>query len=88
MKKKDVEVTFPEDYHAAELAGKKAVFKVKVHEVKGKELPELDDEFAKDADDEVETLDALKEKIKTRLEESKKHELRAYCTRYSCRKSG
>ncbi|MDF1506914.1 trigger factor [Robertmurraya sp. DFI.2.37] len=71
---KDVEVTFPEDYHAAELAGKKAVFKVKVHEVKGKELPELDDEFAKDADDEVETLDALKEKIKTRLEESKKHE--------------
>lgn len=71
---KDVEVTFPEDYHAAELAGKKAVFKVKVHEVKGKELPELDDEFAKDADDEVETLDALKEKIKTRLEENKKHE--------------
>ncbi|WP_137743950.1 trigger factor [Robertmurraya siralis] len=71
---KAVEVTFPEDYHAAELAGKKAVFKVKVHEVKGKELPELDDEFAKDADDEVETLDALKEKIKTRLEESKKHE--------------
>jgi len=71
---KEVEVTFPEDYHAAELAGKKAVFKVKVHEVKGKELPELDDEFAKDADDEVETLDALKEKIKTRLEESKKHE--------------
>lgn len=71
---KDVEVTFPEDYHAAELAGKKAVFKVKVHEVKGKELPELDDEFAKDADDEVETLDALKEKIKTRLLDSKKHE--------------
>ncbi|MGG0720423.1 trigger factor [Robertmurraya massiliosenegalensis] len=71
---KEVEVTFPEDYHAADLAGKKAVFKVKVHEVKGKELPELDDEFAKDADDEVETLDALKEKIKTRLEESKKHE--------------
>jgi trigger factor len=41
---------------------------------KGKELPELDDEFAKDVDDEVETLDALKEKIKTRLEDSKKHE--------------
>ncbi|WP_449619984.1 trigger factor [Robertmurraya sp. Marseille-Q9965] len=71
---KEVEVTFPEDYHAAELAGKKAVFKVKIHEVKGKVLPELDDEFAKDADDEVETLDALKEKIKTRLEENKKHE--------------
>ncbi|CAH2716293.1 Trigger factor [Neobacillus rhizosphaerae] len=71
---KDVEVTFPEEYHAAELAGKLAVFKVTVHEIKGKELPEIDDEFAKDVDDEVETLDALKEKIKTRLEDSKKHE--------------
>jgi trigger factor len=71
---KDVEVSFPEEYHAAELAGKPAVFKVTVHEIKGKELPELDDEFAKDVDDEVETLDALKEKIKTRLEDSKKHE--------------
>ncbi|MCM3116720.1 trigger factor [Neobacillus sp. MER 74] len=71
---KDVEVTFPEEYHAAELAGKPAVFKVTIHEIKGKELPELDDEFAKDVDDEVETLDALKEKIKTRLENSKKHE--------------
>lgn len=71
---KDVEVTFPEEYHAAELAGKPAVFKVTVHEVKGKELPALDDEFAKDADDEVETLDALKDKIKTRLVDSKKHE--------------
>lgn len=71
---KDVEVTFPEEYHAAELAGKPATFKVTVHEIKGKELPALDDEFAKDVDDEVETLDALKEKIKTRLEDSKKHE--------------
>ena len=71
---KDVEVSFPEEYHAAELAGKPAVFKVTVHEIKGKELPALDDEFAKDVDEEVETLDALKEKIKTRLEESKKHE--------------
>ncbi|NRD76034.1 trigger factor [Bacillus sp. BRMEA1] len=71
---KDVEVTFPEEYHAAELAGKPAVFKVTVHEIKAKELPALDDEFAKDADEEVETLDALKEKIKTRLEDSKKHE--------------
>ncbi|TFI46059.1 trigger factor, partial [Diaphorobacter sp. DS2] len=51
-----------------------ATFKVTVHEIKTKQLPELDDEFAKDADEEVETLDALKEKIKTRLEESKKHE--------------
>lgn len=71
---KEVEVTFPEEYHAAELAGKPAVFKVKIHEVKTKELPELDDEFAKDVDEEVETLDALKEKIKKRLEDSKKHE--------------
>jgi len=71
---KDVEVSFPEEYHAAELAGKPAVFKVTVHEIKRKELPALDDEFAKDVDDEVESLDALKEKIKTRLEDSKKHE--------------
>ncbi|MCM3599334.1 trigger factor [Robertmurraya korlensis] len=71
---KDVEVSFPEEYHATELAGKPAVFKVKIHEVKGKELPELDDEFAKDVDEEVETLEALKEKIKNRLVDSKKHE--------------
>jgi trigger factor len=71
---KDVEVSFPEEYHAAELAGKPAVFKVTLHEIKGKELPALDDEFAKDVDEEVETLDALKEKIRTRLEYSKKHE--------------
>nr|WP_295971479.1 trigger factor [uncultured Bacillus sp.] len=71
---KDVEVTFPEEYHAAELAGKPAVFKVTVHEIKAKELPELDDEFAKDVDDDVETVDALKEKIKSRLEHDKKHQ--------------
>lgn len=71
---KDVEVSFPEEYHAAELAGKPAVFKVTLHEIKGRELPELDDEFAKDVDDEVETLDALKEKIKSRLEHDKKHQ--------------
>lgn len=70
---KDVHVTFPEEYHAEELAGKPAVFKVKVHEVKGLVLPELDDEFAVDVDDEVETLNALKEKIKNRLKEQKEH---------------
>jgi len=75
---KDVNVSFPEEYHAAELAGKPAVFKVTVHEIKGKVLPELDDEFAKDVDDEVETLDALKEKIKSRLEHDKKHEEEHY----------
>jgi trigger factor len=71
---KDVEVSFPEEYHAAELAGKPAVFKVTVHEIKTKELPALDDEFAKDVDEEVETLDALKEKIKNRLVADKEHQ--------------
>lgn len=68
---KDVNLTFPEDYHAEELAGKEATFKVVVHEVKGKELPELDDEFAKDADDEVESLAELENKIRVQLQESK-----------------
>lgn len=67
----DVEVTFPEEYHAENLAGKPATFKVKIHEVKTKELPEMDDEFAKDADEEVESLAELKEKTQKRLEEEK-----------------
>ncbi|WP_077308294.1 trigger factor [Terribacillus halophilus] len=67
----DITVTFPEEYHAEELAGKEAVFKVKIHEIKAKELPELDDEFAKDVDEEVESLDALREKTKNRLQEEK-----------------
>ncbi|MEC1499823.1 trigger factor [Bacillus sonorensis] len=71
---KDVEVTFPEEYHAEDLAGKPAVFKVKIHEIKAKELPELDDEFAKDVDEEVETLAELTEKTKKRLEEAKENE--------------
>ncbi|MCY7864121.1 trigger factor [Bacillus spizizenii] len=71
---KDVEVTFPEEYHAEELAAKPAVFKVKIHEIKAKELPELDDEFAKDIDEEVETLAELTEKTKKRLEEAKENE--------------
>lgn len=70
----EVNVTFPEEYHAEELAGKEAVFKVKIHEVKRKELPELDDEFAKDLDEEVETLDELKEKIKKQLKEQRETE--------------
>ncbi|MYL19942.1 trigger factor [Halobacillus litoralis] len=68
----EVEVTFPEEYHAEELAGKAATFKVKIHEIKGKELPELDDEFAKDVDEEVESLEELKTKTRTRLEDQKK----------------
>ncbi|MBA5729376.1 trigger factor [Aerococcaceae bacterium INB8] len=67
----DVNVTFPEEYQAEELAGKEAVFKVTVHEVKATELPELDDEFAKDVDDEVETLAELENKIRVQLEEEK-----------------
>ncbi len=71
---KDVEVTFPEEYHAEDLAGKPAVFKVKIHEIKAKELPTLDDEFAKDVDEEVETIAELTEKTKKRLEEAKENE--------------
>jgi trigger factor len=71
---KDVEVTFPEEYHAENLAGKQAVFKVKIHEIKAKELPALDDEFAKDVNEEVETLEELRAQTRTRLEEAKKTE--------------
>ena len=64
----DVNVTFPEEYHAKELAGKEAVFKIKLHEVETKELPELDDEFAKDVS-EYDTLDELKASIRKGMEE-------------------
>jgi trigger factor len=70
----DVKVTFPKDYQASDLAGKDAVFATHIHDVKAKELPELDDELAKDIDDEVETLDELKAKYKKELEASKKAE--------------
>lgn len=66
---KDIVVTFPEDYHAKELAGKEATFKVVVHEIKFRTLPEVNDELAKDAGiDGVETLEDLKTNIKTRLQ--------------------
>ncbi len=64
----DVNVTFPEDYHAAELAGKPAVFKCKLHEIKFNELPELDDEFAKDVS-EFDTLAEYKADIKAKIQE-------------------
>ena len=67
----NVNVTFPEEYQAADLAGKDALFVVTVHEVKAKEVPALDDEFAKDIDEEVETLAELKDKDKARLTTSK-----------------
>ena len=65
----DVNVTFPEQYQAEELAGKAAVFKIKLHEVKYKELPELDDDFAKDVS-EYDTLDELKASIRKNIEEN------------------
>ena len=65
----EVNVTFPEEYHAKELAGKPAVFKVHVHEVKEKILPELDDEFAKDVS-EFDTLEEYKANIRKTLEEN------------------
>lgn len=68
----DVEVTFPEDYHAAELAGKPAVFKCKLHEIKEKELPELNDDLAKDAS-EFDTLEELKNDLKEKLTHQREH---------------
>lgn len=67
---KEVKVTFPEQYHAEDLAGKEAVFKCKVHEIKEEELPEINDEFVKDIS-EFDTLDELKENTRTNLEKSK-----------------
>ena len=66
----EVKVTFPEEYHAEELAGKEAVFKCVVHEVKEEELPELDDEFAKDVS-EYDTLEELKKETKEDLTKRK-----------------
>lgn len=73
----DVNVTFPEDYHAKNLAGKDALFKVKIHEIKEKQLPELDDDFAKDVDEDVDTLAELKEKTKKQLQEEKDNQAKA-----------
>ena len=73
----DVKVTFPEDYHAKNLAGKDAIFKVKIHEIKEKQLPELDDDFAKDVDEDVDTLDELKDKTKKQLQEDKDNQAKA-----------
>ncbi|AEN99365.1 trigger factor [Lactobacillus sanfranciscensis] len=67
----EVKVTFPADYPQKDLAGKEALFETKIHEVKEKQLPKLDDEFAKDVDEDVDTLEALKAKIKTELKEQK-----------------
>lgn len=63
---KDINVKFPEEYFSKDLAGKDATFKVKLHEIKKKELPELDDEFAKDVS-EFDTLEELKNSIKEKF---------------------
>ncbi len=67
----DINVTFPEDYGAKDLAGAPVVFKIKLHEIKAKELPELDDEFVKDQS-EFDTVDELKADIRAKLEEAAK----------------
>lgn len=69
---KDVQVTFPEEYHAAELAGKEATFKVTVKEVKTKVVPELNDELAKEIDPDVESLAELRAALKIKTQEQKK----------------
>ncbi|HEB2182689.1 TPA: trigger factor [Staphylococcus aureus] len=68
---KDVVVTFPEEYHAEELAGKEATFKTKVNEIKFKEVPELTDEIANELDAEANTVDEYKENLRKRLVEQK-----------------
>ena len=72
----DVHVTFPEAYHAEDLAGKEALFKVKVHEVKAKDYPIVDDEFAQDVSD-FDTLEEYKEDLKKNLAEKKVQEAKA-----------
>ena len=69
----DVNVTFPEDYHAEELKGKEAVFKCKLHEIKVRELPEVDDEFVKDIS-EFDTVDELKADLNKKAAERKEKE--------------
>ncbi|OEL00581.1 trigger factor [Staphylococcus saprophyticus] len=68
---KDVNVTFPEEYHAEELAGKEATFKTKVNEIKYKDVPELTDEIANELDSEANTVDEYKENLRKRLTEQK-----------------
>ena len=76
---KDINVTFPEAYHAADLAGVPVVFKVKVHEVKTRQLPAIDDEFVKDLDrEDIETVEALKVDIIEKLAETKKSAAEAH----------
>ena len=69
-------VTFPEEYHAEELAGKKATFKTKVNEIKYKEVPELDDEIANELDSDANSVDEYKRNLRKRLSEQKLRKLK------------
>ena len=84
---KDIQVTFPKEYFSKDLAGKDAIFKVKVHEIKKKELPQLDDEFAKDVS-EFDTLKELKESIKEKMQkqndEKAKYEMQEEAIKVVC----
>ena len=71
---KEINVTYPEEYQAKELAGKAAVFKCTVHSIKAKELPELDDEFVSDVSEKSETVDAYKAEVKAKIKERKENE--------------
>ena len=73
-KEVEINVTFPEEYQAEELAGKAAVFKCTVHEIKAKEIPELDDEFVSDVSEESETVDAYKAEVKAKIKDRKERE--------------
>lgn len=73
---KDITVTFPETYHSEDLAGQEVIFKIKLHDIKRKKLPELNDDFAKDVD--FETIDELKADTRAKLEEKAKHDAEHY----------
>jgi trigger factor len=83
---KEISLTFPEDYHSPNLAGKDATFKVKVNEIKRKNLPELDDEFAKDVS-EFDTLEELKADVKKKLEEKANKDKENYIREQLVRKA-
>ena len=89
-KEVEVNVTFPEEYHSEDLAGKAAVFKCTVHEIKAKELPELDDEFAAEVS-EFDTLDAYKADIKAKIKEQKiadgNRKKRSGCRKSCCKRN-
>lgn len=83
---KDVTVTFPADYHSADVAGKEAVFKVKLNSIKRKEIADLDDEFAKDVS-EFDTLEELKVDLSNKLKERKESEAQSEITRQAVEKA-